>query len=310
MSIDPTLTPQANLLLVEHREQRTRERRRTFLSRLGLSGAAVAIIAALFAIPTAKVDSVTQEKDTKTSQLATVSEVADNTSDKNIELCLRGGAAAKEMEQAGLCELAKQLKQAVVAAAPSAGAQGEQGKRGEQGIAGSNGRGIAATSIVGGHFQVTYTDGTTEDKGIITGPEGPAGRGITSSIVNNGHLVLVYSDGKSEDVGQVVGKDGQNGQNGQEGAPGKNGAPGRGITSITTDAGHLIVTYTDGTTTDLGPLPQGPQGNDGKPPLSWVVHNPDGSTTDCQRSQNFDFQNPTYDCTRTAASSAGLLGGR
>jgi hypothetical protein len=311
MSIDPTLTPQANLLLVEHREQRTRERRRTFLNRLGAAGVVVAIIAALFAIPTAKVDSVTQEKDARTNQLATVSEVADTTSDKNIELCLRGNAAAKEMEQAGLCELAKQLKQAVIAAAPSAtpGAQGKQGEQGEHGIAGSSGRGIASTAIVAGHFQVTYTDGTTEDKGVITGSPGAAGRGITGSTVNNGRLVLVYSDGKSEDVGQVVGKDGQNGQNGTDGVPGKDGAPGRGITSITTDAGHLIVTYTDGTTTDLGPLPQGPQGNDGKPPLSWVVHNPDGSTTNCQRSQSFDFQNPTYDCTRTAASPAGLLGG-
>jgi hypothetical protein len=308
MSIDPTLTPQANLLLVEHREQRTNDRRRTFMNRLGLAGAVVAIGAALLAIPTAKVDAVTQEKDTRTSQLASVSQVADNTSDKNIELCLRGNAAAKEMEQAGLCELAKQLKQAVVAAAPPGipGAQGAPGK------AGSNGRGITATAIVSGRFQVTYTDGVTEDKGVITGPQGAAGRGITSSIVNNGHLVLVYSDGKSEDVGQVVGKDGQNGQNGtdgKDGVPGKDGAPGRGITSITTDAGHLIVTYTDGTTTDLGPLPQGPQGNDGKPPLSWVVHNPDGSTTNCQRTQSFDFQNPTYDCTRTAASSVGLLGG-
>lgn len=309
MAIDPTLTPQANLLIVEHKQQRRLERRRTFLSRLGLAGGAVAVLGALFAIPTAKVDAVTQEKDTKTSQLATVSQVADTTSDKNTELCLRGGPAAKEMEQAGLCELAKQLKQAIIAAAPTPvpGAQGAQGKPGENG---ANGRGITATAIVGGHFQVTYTDGTTEDKGVIIGPAGPAGRGITSSIVNNGHLVLVYSDGKSEDVGQVVGKDGQPGAAGKDGVPGKDGAPGRGITSITTDAGHLIITYTDGTTTDLGPLPQGPQGNDGKPPLSWVVHNPDGSTTDCQRSQSFDFQNPTYDCTRTAPSASNLLGGR
>lgn len=309
MSIDPTLTPQANLLLVEHKQLRAKSRRNTFLVRLGTAGAAVAIISALFAIPTAKVDAVTQEKDARTNQLANVSQVAGTTSDRNTELCLRGGAAAKEMEQAGLCELAKQLKAAVVAAAPSAipGAQGAQGKQGEQG---SSGRGIASTAIANGHFQVTYTDGVTEDKGVITGAQGATGRGITSSIVNNGHLVLVYSDGKSEDVGQVVGKDGQNGQDGKDGVPGKDGAPGRGITSVTTDAGHLIITFTDGTTADLGPLPQGPQGNDGKPPLSWVVHNPDGSTTDCQRTSSFDFQNPTYDCTRTAASSAGLLGGR
>lgn len=312
MSIDPTLTPQANLLLVEHKQRRARQRWNSFMGRLGLAGIAVALLAALFAIPTAKVDAVTQEKDTKTSQLANVSQVADTTSDKNTELCLRGGPAAKEMEQAGLCELAKQLKAAVVAAAPPGipGAQGAQGQQGQQGVQGIAGRGITSTAIVGGHFQVTYTDGTTEDKGVITGPQGAAGRGITSSIVNNGHLVLVYSDGKSEDVGQVVGKDGQNGADGKDGVPGKDGAPGRGISSITTDAGHLIISYTDGTTTDLGPLPQGPQGNDGKPPLSWVVHNPDGSTTDCQRTASFDFQNPTYDCTRTAASPAGLLGGR
>jgi hypothetical protein len=309
MSIDPTLTPQANLLVNEHKRQRSRERWDSFLGRLGMAGLGVALFAAIFAIPTAKVDAVTQEKDTKSSQLASVSQVAGTTSDKNTELCLRGGAAAKEMEQAGLCELAKQLKAAVVAAAPTP-LPGAQGAQGQPGTAGSSGRGITATAIVSGHFQVTYTDGTIEDKGSITGAPGPTGRSITSSIINSGHLVLVYSDGKSEDVGQIVGKDGQNGANGNDGAPGKDGAPGRGITSITTDAGHLIVAYTDGTTTDLGPLPQGPQGNDGKPPLSWVVHNPDGSTTNCQRTASFDFQNPTYDCTRTAASSAGLLGGR
>jgi hypothetical protein len=312
MSIDPTLTPQANLLLVEHEQLRRREKWRSFLGRLSMAGMAVALLAALFAIPTAKVDAVTQEKDTAVTQLGTVGQVANTTSDKNTELCLRGGAAAKEMEQAGLCELAKQLKQAIIAAAPPGvpGAQGAQGKQGEPGIAGSNGRGITSTAIVGGHFQVSYTDGTTEDKGVVTGSQGPAGRGITGSIINNGRLVLVYSDGKSEDVGQVVGKDGQPGANGKNGDPGKDGAPGRGITGVTTDGGHLIVTYTDGTTADAGPLPQGPQGNDGKPPLSWVVHNPDGSTTDCQRTQSFDFQNPTYDCTRTAPSVSGLLGGR
>lgn len=285
MLIDPTLTPQANLLVNEHKRLSEADRRRTWYNRLGIAGAVVAIVAAVFAIPTARVDAVTQERDTVTSQRDSVGQVANASADNTLALCLRGDEAAKKLAQNGLCELARQLKAAAAAA-------NTPPRQGAQGVAGQNGRGIAATSIVDGHFQVTYSDGVTEDKGVIKGDSGTPGRGITGSTITNGHLTLIFSDSTVEDAGQVVGKDGINGINGKE------GQPGRGITSTAQVNGDLVVTYTDGTKEDVGPLPKG---RDGQPPLSWTEHNADGSTKTCDRVQDFDPQAPRYDCTEASA---------
>lgn len=284
MSIDTTLTPQANLLVNEHKRQTARARRSRWYNRFGLAGAAVAIMAAIVAIPIGKVDAVTQEKDNAVSQLGAISPVANSSADSTLALCLRGDDAAKKLAESGVCELARQLKAAAVAAAPPA-------QQGAQGVSGQNGRGIAATSIVDGHFRVTYSDGVTEDKGVIKGETGVAGRGITGSTIANGHLTLIYSDATTEDVGQVVGKDGATGQTGET------GKPGRGIASTAQVNGDLVVTYTDGTTQDVGPLPKG---SDGQPPVGWIEHYADGRTLDCGRVQNFNPQEPHYECTETS----------
>jgi hypothetical protein len=301
MSIDPTLTPQANLLVLEHKQYRDQDRRRTFLHRWAAAGALVAIMAAIVAIPTGRVQAVTQERDDVTVQRDNVGSVANISADNTLALCLRGDDAAKKLTQSGLCELARQLKVAAAANVPQQGAQG---------AAGQNGRGIAATSIVNGRFQVTYSDGVTEDKGVIKGETGAPGRGITGSAIASGHLTLVYSDGTTEDAGQVVGKDGVPGPDGKTGSEGK---PGRGIASTAQVNGDLVVTYTDGTKEDVGPLPKG---RDGQPPVSWIEHRADGSTTNCNRVQDFDEQAPRYECFETPAPSdstsptttAGLLG--
>lgn len=305
MSIDPTLTPQANLLLVEYRQLRSQDAWHSFLSRLALAGVVVAVAAALFAIPTAKVDAVTQDRNAVAIQRDNVGQAANVSADSTLALCLRGDEAAKKLAQSGLCELARQLK-AVAAAAST------PPKQGATGATGQNGRGIAATAIINGHFQVTYSDGVTEDKGVIKGESGAPGRGITGTSIANGHLTLVYSDGATEDIGQVVGKDGVPGPDGKKGDEGK---PGRGVAGTAQVNGDLVVTYTDGSTEDVGPLPKG---RDGQPPLSWVEHNADGSTKSCERAQDFDPQAPRYECfetpppsgSTTPMPSAGLLGGR
>ena len=126
-------------------------------------------------------------------------------------------------------------------------------------------------------------------------------RGITSTTIDdNGHLIITYTDGTTEDAGKVVGEDGAAGTPGADGSDGSDGAQGpkgedgaqgpkgedgkdsRGIDSVTTNAdGHLIITYTDGTTEDAGKVvgddgaagtpgadgsdgAQGPKGEDGK----------------------------------------------
>lgn len=304
MSIDSTLTPQANLLVNEHKRLRKQERRTRWYNLVGLGGVIVCILAALIAIPTSKADTLAQEKDTAVNQLGAISPVANNSADSMLALCLRGDEAAKKLTESGLCELARQLKAAAVAAAPPP-------QRGATGLSGKDGRGIAATAIVDGHFRVTYSDGVTEDKGVIKGETGSPGRGITGSTTANGHLILVYSDGTTEDVGQVVGKDGANGIDGKE------GKPGRGIAGTTQKDGDLIISYTDGTAQDVGPLPKG---RDGQPPVSWAENYADGRTMSCNRVSNFDPDAPKYVCNETSPPSppetttvtktttAGLLG--
>ena len=78
-----------------------------------------------------------------------------------------------------------------------------------------------------GEVIITYTDGTTDNLGLLAGPKGDQGE--------PGH------DGDN-------GAPGRNGENGKDGTDGRDGKDGRGITSVTTDAaGNLVVKYTDGT---------------------------------------------------------------
>lgn len=173
-------------------------------------------------------------------------------------VCSNGGVLRDQLlkQYPQACQQAEVVKQQ-----PVPGPQGQQGQQGEPGKAG---RGITGTAITAGHLFVTYTDGATEDKGQVVGAQGlkgDQGRGITGTAISAGHLILNYSDNTSTDVGQVVGKDGATGATG---ATGPQGPAGRGIASVgvTTDF-QLVVTYTDGTTTNVGPLPAGPQGPKG-----------------------------------------------
>lgn len=151
--------------------------------------------------------------------------------------CSGTDQAAAQLKAKGLCPMASAV-QSVLSGPP-----------GPAGPSGPSGRGIAGTSIVGGHLFVSYSDGVSEDKGAVQGAAGPAGRSITGTLITNGHLVLTYSDGTSSDAGQIVGPP---------------GTAGRGVTNVAINAQfHLIISYTDGTTADVGQLPEGPRGESG-----------------------------------------------
>ena len=135
-----------------------------------------------------------------------------------------------------------------------------------------------------GHLIITYTDGTTENAGKVSGPKGDKGepgkdgRGIESVRINDkGELIVTFTDGEEQNVGKVVGSDGKDGQDGadgnagdkgdagQDGKDGADGKDGRGIKSVTTnDKGEVVVTYTDGTSEILGTL-AGAKGDQGAP---------------------------------------------
>lgn len=189
----------------------------------------------------------------------------------------QGSAVATAIDQAGACTQASKV-QSVIA--------GPAGPSGPAGPPGGNGRGIASTHLANGDLIVVYTDGASEDVGTVTGPQGAtggAGRGISGSAIVGTDLVITYSDGTSSDLGNVVGPQGSAGTTGvagANGAAGPTGPNGTGVTSVVINsAGHLIVTYSDGTTSDAGPVPQAQACPDGSTPSTTSITEPSGLST-------------------------------
>ncbi|MCZ9290972.1 ExeM/NucH family extracellular endonuclease [Corynebacterium lehmanniae] len=142
------------------------------------------------------------------------------------------------------------------------GADGQDGEDGEQGPKGDKGD--------------TGEQGPKGDKGD-KGAQGPAGEdGKNGEDGRDGADGANGAPGKNGPAGQdgapgkngVDGKDGRDGVNGQDGKDGLDGKDGRGVQSFeVNDEGHLIVTYSDGETADLGKVTgdatDGKDGRDG-----------------------------------------------
>ena len=147
------------------------------------------------------------------------------------------------------------------------GTDGEQGPKGDKGDTGTpgkdgeNGRGIANLEVnEDGELMVTYSDGETQNLGRVAGADGQDG---TDGV-----------DGKDGEQGQKgdKGDKGDTGAAGKNGVDGQDGKDGRGVKSFeVNDEGHLMVTYSDGETVDLGKVTgdatdgkNGVDGQDGK----------------------------------------------
>ncbi len=66
-----------------------------------------------------------------------------------------------------------------------------------------------------------------DGKDGAAGAPGAPGRGLSKLLIDaNGHLVAAFTDGTTDDVGLVVGKDGKDGRDGGDGAPGEKGIDG------------------------------------------------------------------------------------
>lgn len=208
------------------------------VSRRGMSRTGRIVIAVLsVAVGYLLVSQVATQRDANvaTQQATTAQQDAKSVADPLVALCRRDAEVARRV--GSLCDTAAEVQDQPTL--PAAGATGKDG------------RGIASTAIVGGRLLITYTDGVVEDKGPITteGSPGKDGRSITSTTIQGGALVLSYSDGSTETAGDVVGADGTDGRDG------------RGISAVTVSADYrLLVTYSDGETADVGPLPSGRDG--------------------------------------------------
>ena len=132
------------------------------------------------------------------------------------------------------------------------GASGKDGKDGKDGI------GIKSAKINDkGELVISYSDGNSVNLDKVVGETVNNGVGIASSIINEkGELVLTYTNGETANLGGVVGKDGRDGKNGADGKDGRDGTSGTDGISISAavinESGELIISYSDGTTANLG----------------------------------------------------------
>ncbi len=166
------------------------------------------------------------------------------------------------------------------------GDTGAQGEKGDKGDTGATGRGIEAIRIdENGHLIITYSDGTSEDAGSVqgstqgsagatdaagtTGAQGETGAtgatgaqgetGATGATGAQGETGATGATGAQGETGATgeQGETGATGATGAQGETGATGAAGRGIVTAKLDGnGHLIITYSDGTSEDAGAVPE------------------------------------------------------
>jgi len=93
---------------------------------------------------------------------------------------------------------------------------------------------------------------------------------VGASINETGELILEMSDGTTKNMGIVKGKDGANGKDGIDGKDGTLSDEAMGITDAKmNEHGELILTFTDGTTKNIGKV----KGADGQKYLAHTLNN-------------------------------------
>lgn len=129
-------------------------------------------------------------------------------------------------------DVERALAKSAPAAPPERGEKGEAGAQGEKGEKGEDGRGIARAEIIAGDLWLHFTDGAAQNLGRVEGEAGaPGARGE-----------------KGE-----AGARGERGEAGARGEKGEKGEKGESVRSAIIDnAGALILTFSDGSTQNLG----------------------------------------------------------
>ena len=161
------------------------------------------------------------------------------------------------------------------------GDTGDKGDKGDKGDPGQDGKdGITPRLKIGDDnlWYVSYDGGQTwVSLGVkATGEKGDTGeagqQGEKGDTGKDGQQGEKGDKGDKGDPGEAGtpgqdGKDGTNGANGASGADGKDGKDGVGIAKAEINAnGELVLTYTDGTTANLGKV-VGADGKDGLTPF-------------------------------------------
>ena len=129
-------------------------------------------------------------------------------------------------------------------------------------IKGADGLGITKAEInTSGELVLTYSNGDVKNLGKVIGENGKDGAngtdgiGIKSLTLSpDGELVVTMSDNSISNLGNIKGDKGDRGEKGQQGLQGTKGADGRGIAKTELVNGELVITYTDGTSDNLGTI--------------------------------------------------------
>ena len=129
-------------------------------------------------------------------------------------------------------------------------------------IKGADGLGITKAEInTSGELVLTYSNGDVKNLGKVSGENGKDGAngadglGIKSLTLSpDGELVVTMSDNSISNLGNIKGEKGDRGEQGQQGLQGTKGADGRGIAKTELVNGELVITYTDGTSDNLGTI--------------------------------------------------------
>ena len=95
---------------------------------------------------------------------------------------------------------------------------------------------LALCCVIGLAFNLTACTDDTAVKGIKS-----------TEINSNGELVITYTDGTTQNLGVVVGQDGDKGDKGDKGETGDKGDDGVGIADVKVEGNKMTIIYTDGT---------------------------------------------------------------
>lgn len=226
--------PPTNELETERRQRQSSERLNVW------QAAMLALLVVVVAALTGWAGHIQGQRDAAGSQAASNADAAKSLAGRVKAACATSTDEGRSLRQAGLCDEASRVESRVRGApAPTAGAPGPAGPMGPAGPVGASG----------------------QPGRSVTGPAGRPGRDATGKAGAAGRpgKDATGTPGKDGAPGQagadstVPGPKGDKGDPGQPGrdATGERGPAGRGLASLACDGGHLVATFTDGTTSTV-----------------------------------------------------------
>lgn len=248
--------PPTNELETERRQRRSSERLNVWQAVM------LALLVIVVAALTGWAGHIQGQRDAAGSQAASNADAAKSLAGRVKAACATTTDEGRSLRQAGLCDEASRVESRVRdAPAPTAGAPGpagpigpagrpgSPGQDGRQGRGGRPGRDATGAPGLPGRDGQPGKDATgAPGKDGAPGPKGDPGddgaNGDNGQPGKDGPAGAPGGDGQAGPAGPA----GAPGHDGKDGADGKDG---RGLASLACQGGHLVATFTDGTTSTV-----------------------------------------------------------